>query len=637
MEQNQEYLIANGLGGFTSSTSLLGNTRKYHGLLVVSELNLERINILNRLEEKVTIEGNDIHLSANVFKDNVVSPEITGLTKFSLGVNPVWEFEFPQLKLRKSYTNVYSQNIFIARYEIAAKASCEFRVSPFLADRNMHAVKKLAADTKVTLETNEGLTVFTVDKHRFLRVMAPGSEYIDEQIVYKDFFYPLEQERGYDAYEDLLKAGTLRYNLPPGETIIEIVFEYFSDKPVKLKETDYFQERVERERKIVADFRKNNAVAECDLAELTAAQSDQFIIMRPEGVSVIAGYHWFDDWGRDTFLSFNGLLLLTGRFKEAKNLLLRWGKLEKDGLLPNRPYLNDYNSLDAVLWFGNAVGLYYRATMDKQTIKQLLPALENVISAFETGINGISLTAEGFLNNNNSQAALTWMDAQINGVPVTPRTGMAVEIQALWYNFLKTLNYLKLELSDTTFINRIRKITASLEKNFEVFFWNSRRNCFYDRIEMEYKDDKIRPNQIFCAYLPFSPVGKRKLKQMLSVCEHELLTTTGLKTLSGQDSDYHNSYHGDQQTRDQAYHQGTIWPFLLGMYLVAIYNTSASKKLAVGYIQNKLADLLAKIKADNIRYLPELYDPASGKPEGCISQAWSVATILESLALVKAL
>ena len=309
---------------------------------------------------------------------------------------------------------------------------------------------------------------------------------------------------------------------------------------------------------------------------------------------------------------------------------MRWIKLESKGFLPNRPYIKDYNSLDAVLWFAYALWCYYEQTLDKDTALKAIPMLEDVVSHFHEGSRGIKVNESGFLENNNEDSAWTLMDAQIDGKPVTPRNGCAVEIQALWYNLLKILLQLKLTFNDRTFLTQIRKTTVLLEKNFEKEFWNLDAECLYDLINGEHKDTKIRPNQLIVLYLPFELLGKRSARKILQTATWHLLCEGGLYSLSKYDPDFKSAYKGDQKSRDLAYHNGTIWPFLLGYYLIAVLKFENDPEK----VKKILASFYAKLRKAEAAYIPELFDQESLEPAGCISQAWSAALLLETIVML---
>jgi len=326
--------------------------------------------------------------------------------------------------------------------------------------------------------------------------------------------------------------------------------------------------------------------------------------------------------------------LLTNRLEEAKSLLLRWKDLFKNGLIPNRPYSEDYNSIDAVFWYAVAVWEYFQFTKDIELIKLIVEKLEETLLSLHSGVYGLSIDKKGYLVDNNESSALTWMDAKVNDKAVVDRSGRAVEVQALWYNFLRITINLKEIINDYTHLSLLKKRAVQLETNFENDFFNLKTGCLFDRFTDQFKDPTIRPNQIIPLALPFLLLGKRNSKRVLAVIEYKLLTDVGLKTLDPKDINYKPAYYGNQENRDLAYHQGAVWPFLLGLYLTAYLVTNAFSLKSKKYVQNKIERLSMKIQEDGIFILPEIYNQKTLKPDGCISQAWSVATIISTISLL---
>jgi predicted glycogen debranching enzyme len=366
-----------------------------------------------------------------------------------------------------------------------------------------------------------------------------------------------------------------------------------------------------------------------DQPELALA-ADQFLITRDDNKTVIAGYHWFTDWGRDTMIALPGLCLATGRFDDAKQILRRWLAAASKGLIPNRfpdgTTEPELNSVDAGLWLFIAVWRYRAATGDEEfVLNEALPVLRDAIAWLERGTRfNIHVDLDGLLYAGANGVALTWMDAIVDGEAVTPRRGKPVEINALWYNALRIVAELSRDSALASRANTVREA-------FEAAFWNRDAQCCFDVVNPN--DASIRPNQLFAIALPFALFDDYRAEEILSVCESQLLTPVGLRTLSPHDSRYRGQLLGDQHSRDTAYHQGTVWPWLLGAYIDALlrYRGAAGQETARGLIANMHAHLAEA----GIGSISEIFDgDAPHTPRGCIAQAWSVGEVLRAMSVI---
>ena len=364
--------------------------------------------------------------------------------------------------------------------------------------------------------------------------------------------------------------------------------------------------------------------------------SDSFVVGAGNSKAVIAGYHWFESWGRDTFVSLPGLLLVTGRFDDAKNVLQTYNQYCKNGLIPN--FVTDlsgeasYNTVDATLWYVNAVLQYVKYTGDFAFVKEKLwENLKQILSKHETGtLFDIHLDNDGLLSHG---PRLTWMDAEVNGLAVTPRAGKAVEIQALWYNALRTMSLLAARFSEKDLVEKYGSMALKASKSFNEKFWNPKASCLFDCVEPNGADASIRPNQILAISLDFFMLNKFRSEQVLAVIDQELLTPCGLRTLSANDNKFIGKYTGDRAQRDLAYHNGVIWPWLLGPYLTAYFKINFDNKPAREQILQKivLPFFMSGIRQAGLGTLSEIYDCESpNKPGGTIAQAWSVAEPLRA-------
>lgn len=627
----REFLITNSLGGYCSSDYKLGNTRKYHGLLVAANHDLTRVNIVNRIEEWLEINSKKYPLSSSLYKGNVLSPDGSEfIESFSIDKYPTWIYRIDNITIEKSYVLNKGVNKLTARYKITNDGAIDAKLelSPFITHRSVDELNTITDDDKYTHYIHPDHLILDIGKRKFVKVNFAGFEYSETQSIYYDFYYPIEEQRGYPSLEDLEKIGDFTVVVPPGESTFKISFEYYDTKPTEDVAQDVFEAYDNYTENLLIEFYNTHNLARSEFVDNLLVSADSFIVNSIENTAILAGYHWFGEWGRDTFMSFTGLLLKTDRIEEAKAILLKWNNYFKDGLLPNLPFFGNYESLDGVLWYSVALWNYYNKTKDVATVKKILPNLEDTLVSFTMGAQGIKEEG-GYLVNSNYDKALTWMDAQVEGVPVTNRAGKAVEIQALWFNFLKIILFFKEEVNDLTYISQIQTLISKLTSNFEKDFWNENEDCLYDLISGDYKDPAIRPNQVMVTYLPFELLGKRRAKRMLETVKNKLLTQVGLKTLNAENENYHGSYQGEQKLRDQAYHQGTIWPFWTGAFLISYIKQHNYSLQSIEFAKSQLDQFIQALNIQGLRYIPEIFEADTLRADGCLSQAWSVAYTLE--------
>ncbi len=572
-----EWIETNGLGGWSSSSVPFANTRRYHGMLVTaSRSRPERTVVVAKLDE--TINGTE--LGCNCYLGAIHPRGFQLLSRFERGAFPVWEYEIGRLRLRKTVGCPRGENSTIIRYEIFNEPA-ELRLRPFLAGRDSHSLIR-----------RHGGPLPDV------KIIVPGATYEPAPDWYYNFMYIRERERGLDFVEDLFTPGTYVLRLVPG-TPLDVVLT-IEEKPRASME----KERARRER-----FAARGA--------LTLA-ADQFIIDRDhDDRGIIAGYHWFTEWGRDSMISLPGLCLATRRFSDAKRILRRWLRVTHDGLIPNRFVEHgepEYNSVDAGLWLFVAVWEYLEATGDHQFVRhEALPRLLDAIAAFSVHVSA------GLLH---SGPQLTWMDAKVNGIAVTPREGKAVEINALWYNALR----IAAALTDDAEFSRRAEVT---QNSFRQRFWNERTGCCFDVLDPE--DASIRPNQLLAISLPFALLHGDRAESVLRVCEQKLATPVGLRTLAPDDPRYRGRIEGNQWERDSAYHQGTVWPWLLGPYITALVRVRGDGGRAEG--RRLLGNMERHLLEAGVGTISEAFDgDPPHTPRGCIAQAWSVAELLRVIA-----
>jgi len=598
-----EWLETNGLGGWASSSVTFANTRRYHGMLVAAPSGrTERTVLVSKLEE--TVAG--IDLGANRFPSAIHPRGFEHLTSFARGVFPVWEYAAGGVRLRKTVVTPLGENVTIVLYEVLdCIKPFELRLSPFIAGRDYHS---LIHCTDAALP--------------FVHIDVPGAVFTAKPDCWKEFTYDREKERGLDCEEDLFTPGTYVVTLRGGDVLPVVIATQEDDDWAAVDMIE--EERSRREALILHTAGETPD----DFRSALVLAADQFHIDREEDKkTVIAGYHWFTDWGRDTMIALPGLCLATGRFDDAKQILRRWLAAASKGMIPNRfpdgTSSPEFNSVDAGLWLFIAIWRYREATGDDTFVHdEALPVLRDAIDWLERGTRfNIHVDLDGLLYSGASGVALTWMDAIVDGEGVTPRRGKPVEINALWYNALRIAAALSGEQTLTTRADHVRE-------SFEAAFWNRDAQCCFDVVNPN--DASIRPNQLFAIALPFPLFDDTRADGILRVCETKLLTPVGLRTLSFDDPHYRGQLIGDPHTRDSAYHQGTVWPWLIGPYIDAVIRLrgNAGRQTAKGLLEN----MRAHLSQAGLGTISEIFDgDAPHTPRGCIAQAWSVSEVLRVL------
>jgi predicted glycogen debranching enzyme len=593
-----EWIETNGLGGWAGSSVIFANTRRYHGMLVAAlPGRTERTVLVSKLDETV----NGVELATNRFPDVIHPRGFERLVSFRRDVFPVWEYSAGGVKLRKTVVAPHGENLTIVLYEVLdCSRPFALRLSPFVAGRDYHS---LIHCTDASLP--------------FIHIDVPGATFNAKPDCWKEFDYDRERERGLDHLEDLFTPGSYTVTLKRGDKL-PVVIATEEDDWDALGMID--DERARREALVV---NTND-----DFARELHLAADQFVIERDEKKTIIAGYHWFTDWGRDTMIALPGLCLATGRFDDAKQILRRWLAAANRGMIPNRfpdgTNEPEFNSADAGLWLFIAVWRYREATHDDAFVRdEALPVLIEAIKWLDRGTRfGIHVDLDGLLYAGANGVALTWMDAIVAGQAVTPRRGKPVEINALWYNALRIVAELSTDSS-------MRSRAEDVRESFEAAFWNRHSQCCFDVVNPN--DASIRPNQLFAISLPFPLFDDARAQEILGVCEAQLLTPVGLRTLSPTDPRYRGRLLGDQHSRDNAYHQGTVWPWLLGPYIDALLRYRGEAGFASA--RALLANLQTHLGEAGLGTIGELFDgEAPHAPRGCIAQAWSVGEVLRVLA-----
>jgi predicted glycogen debranching enzyme len=630
----REWLETNGIGGFASSSILGLNTRRYHALLTAAiQPPAGRFVLLSKFEDALILGGRRFELSCNQYGQAVHPCGHEYLDSFRLDPFPVFTYRIADIAIEKSVFLVHGENTAVILYaalgDLAGRA-CELEVRPLIAFRDYHHLTHQNAAIRRDVEMQAGVATVTPYPGLPSLHFAHHAESLEANgMWFYNFEYQRERERGLDYVEDLYSPFVLRFNLArdPEVRIIASTLPHQASEARTLAN----QEIARRERIVAA------APAEDAFAQQLTAAADQFIVARGDRKSVIAGYPWFADWGRDTMISLPGLTLLTGREQDARDILQAFARALDRGMLPNRfpehGETPEYNTVDAALWMFHAIHEFLRYTLDYDFVRaELYTPLQDVIAWHERGTRyGIRLDSDGLIAAGEPGVQLTWMDAKVGDWVVTPRQGKPVEIQALWYNALRVMEHLAATFGEPAAARRYATLSGRARDSFLEVFWNEANGCLHDVITQAGPDPSVRPNQIFAVSLPHALLSGDQALRVVDVVEWELLTPYGLRTLSPRDPKYRGRYSGDPLSRDGAYHQGTVWPWLLGPFLTAyvrVHGATAESRRRADRFLDPLRDHLRQA---GLGQISEVFDgDAPHHPGGCIAQAWSVGEILRT-------
>ncbi len=632
---DREWLETNGLGGFACGTVSGANTRRYHGLLTAAlHPPGGRMLLLSKLEETLVIGDRRIDLATNEYSGAIHPEGYRLLSNFRLDPFPIWTFEVSGVRLEKSVFMLPGSNAVQVEYKLLqAPEGIELvlELRPLIAFRDYHSTTHQNAALNPAVEPAPNLA--SVQPYAALPRLyfAHDAENVQPQgYWYKNFFYRVEKERGLDFEEDLFNPFMLsfKFSMDRGATVIA------STEPMKIEQAGGFRQAELQRREQLA---LSSPVDDPLVRALTTA-ADQFLVRRGDDWTVIAGYPWFTDWGRDTMISLPGLTLFTGRAHIAKSILRNFARHADMGLLPNRfvdsGETAEFNSVDATLWFFEAVRAYAAVTSDYEFIRQELYEALNAIMEFHirgTRYN-IKVANDGLLNSGAPGIQLTWMDAKIGDWVVTPRSGKPVEVQALWYNALCIMADLAERFGQTEQQKKYSGMASQARETFNNIFWNAGAQCLYDVVNDGLPDSSIRPNQIFAACLHHSMLPADRARAVVATVERELLTPVGLRTLSPRDPQYRANYTGNQYSRDSAYHQGTVWPWLLGPFISAYVRVNGGTAESRLRARKLLSGIEQHLTEAGLGQISEIFDgDAPHHPRGCFAQAWSVAEILRAL------
>ncbi|HMS40088.1 MAG TPA: amylo-alpha-1,6-glucosidase [Pyrinomonadaceae bacterium] len=632
---SREWLETNGIGGFASSTISGANSRRYHGLLTAAtKPPLGRITMLSKFEETLTIGDKSFELSSNQYPNAVNPNGFKYLKSFSLDPFPVWLFEIEGIEIEKKIFMLNGQNTTVCQWSIKDKSQIANRKSqielkPLLSFVDYHALQHETDTINPEFKISENCVSIKPYNDLPELFFAHNAEKIETTgFWYRNFEYAIEKERGFDFREDLFQPFSLQFDLANTATVIvSMEKQDFADAKKFEKSEISRRKDLIKNAKVKTDFAKNLVLA-----------ADQFIVSRGAGKTVIAGYPWFSDWGRDTMIALNGLTLATNRTDIARNILLEFSENLSEGMLPNRfPDSNEeaeYNTVDATLWYFEAIRAFAEKTQDYDFVRDnLYKKLVNVIIWHLEGTRfHIHVDTDGLLYSGESGVQLTWMDAKIGDLVITPRTGKAVEIQALWYNALKIMADFADRFGDVEDKKKYDSIADLAKQSFNAVFWNNAEDCLFDVVRNGKRDGAVRPNQIFAVSLPYSMLSIGQAQKIVQKVENELLTPVGLRSLSPNDKDYCPIYIGAPFERDSAYHQGTVWAWLIGAFVDAYRKVYPNGNQTEKRVKEILSGFEEHLREAGIGQISEIFDADTPhNPRGCSAQAWSVAEILRVL------
>ncbi|MBV6517650.1 MAG: glycogen debranching protein [Candidatus Brocadia sp.] len=654
----KEWLITNGIGGYASSTILGANTRRYHGLLMAATRPpLGRTLLLSKLEEFLCLEGEESPLSTNIYPNAIYPEGYKNLVRFSLDPFPAFDYSVNGISIKKTVFMVHGENTTVILYRSDRGGERPFaptlKVRVMVAFRDYHCVthENPHLKTNYKILTN-GMCIQPYDTLPPLYLFHNAHTTDNASFWYKNMEYPKEMERGLDAHEDHFSPFALHFDLNKGSDFFLVasakaydkvdIFELLNRETIRRRNACIAQSGHKQTASPVAtpsqgeDEEKEKKIA--TLAESLSSVSDSFIVQRADDKkSIIAGYHWFGDWGRDTMISLPGLTLVQGRFEDARKILLSYAQYVDEGMIPNRfpdyGEYPEYNTVDASLWYVHAVYQYAQCTKDLKTIqKDLFGVLQEIVAYYEKGTRyHIHMDADSLIYAGAEGVQLTWMDAKVGDWVVTPRKGKAVEINALWYNALKIMSFLAREMNLHGEKMRYDTLAEKVHASFQDVFWYNEGQYLYDSVDGEIRSSVIRPNQIFAVSLSYSMLSKAQQRRVVEVVNEHLVTPLGLRSLSPKDKDYLGRYCGNQYERDRAYHQGTVWAWLIGPYISAYARAYAGESGTATYIKRLFLPFYDHLFAAGLGTISEIFDGDYPHiPRGCISQAWSVGEILRA-------
>jgi len=634
---SREWMLTNGIGGFAGGTILGSNSRRYHGLLIAA-LNppAARHLVVSNLHEIIKTEEKETSLACFETGDSYIGDGFRYITGFQNNILPTWNYETEDLELTKQIWMVREENTTVVRYKIknGGKKST-LLLYPLVNFRDYHSERHDFSSFCVSNEKKLAEISFYEGSEKTLKMYADKANFVQKSDAFYNMAYRKELERGLNHVENQFMPGYFEVLLKANEEKeINVVFTV--EDNVKFNIEKSYQDAISRPGELIS-----KAGYQDEFVNELVKAADAFIVHRnsTNGKTILAGYPWFTDWGRDTLIALPGLTLATKRFEDAKSILKTFAKYIKGGLLPNVfPDFGEtpgYNTVDASLWFFDAVYRYVKATDDEKFLKEIYPKLEEVYNRYRMTKDEISeldteivySDTDALIYAGNERTQLTWMDAKVGAYVVTPRFGKAVEINALWYNAVCIMEEFSKRLKKK---GEFAELAKKVKKSFEKTFWNKNDDNLYDVVNENGSDASVRPNQIFAISLTFPVIEGEKAKKIFYNVGDALYTPVGLRTLAPSDKNYRGIYIGDIWSRDTAYHQGTSWTWPLGYFI------TASKKLKIKdkryTVETIKKNIEYTLQEETLGQISEIFDgDAPHTPRGCYAQAWSVAEILRAI------
>ena len=630
----REWLVTNGLGGYAAGTVSGACTRRYHGLLVAALTPpVQRCLLIAKLEVSARYAGQAFALACNEYADGTTDPHgYRHLESFTLeGLVPTWTYALADARLVQRVWMVHGENTTCVSLALErASAPVDLDVAPLCTGRDYHW--QLRGSRPVVLHgVQGGVEISGFDRVPSYRIVCDRGRFDTKADWHWQFRHRVESARGLDDVEDLLSPGVFRLTLAPGETATFVC----STREVVPHAGEPLLERARRrERRLIEAL---PATAPNWIRRLALA-ADQFLVRRgadATGATIIAGYPWFADWGRDTMIALPGLTLATGRHDVAAKILRTFAEHVSEGMLPNRfpdaGELPEYNTVDATLWYFSAIGGYLAGGGDAGLARELYPVLCDIVDWHQRGTRyGIHVDpADGLLHAGEPGVQLTWMDAKVGDRVVTPRTGKPVEINALWYNALVIMHGLAKRLGDRLRARAFDEAARRARSSFRARFWYERGGYLYDVVDTPggEPDASLRPNQLFAMSLPNALLDASEARAVVDICARALWTPVGLRSLGSDQPGYVPHYGGGPQERDAAYHQGTAWSWLLGPFALAHHAAYGDSGRALAFLE----PIAAHLPEACVGQISEIFDgDAPHAPHGCFAQAWSVAEVLRA-------
>lgn len=649
MKQNLnvcEWLDTNRFGSYASSTLSGCHTRKYHGLLVARLSHPPgKYVLLSKIEDSLFFGDKELFLTTHQYPGELFPAEGLPTMTFSTEPVPTFTYQTANINIQKEVAVLAEQNAVLVRYTCTKNSvSAMLRAKPLLAYRDFHSViKENLSLRERTFPLDNGFLVSPYDGMPAMHIQTNGRfEFSPSPMWYRNFEYLEEMRRGFDFVEDLFCPGVVEIEIEKGDSLIISASTSLLGDLNELWEKEISRRKKENKKLQGTPFQKSLKRAAMQFVTQPPNQNEG---SDTEGTKAItAGYHWFAEWGRDAMIALPGLLLPLNQTDVYLDVLKRYGRNCRNGIIPN--YLgeherdNAYNSADAGLWYGFAVQKYLEhMNSPRDLVGDIAKTLYNIYDHYKRGTDhGIRMLENGLLHVGGPNEQVTWMDAMVDGRPVTPRFGSPVEINALWYNFVSFLaeSGPALAMRDTVAIEAAQ-LAKQIKKSFIDTFWLSDADYLADLKQGERLDRSNRPNQIFAASLPFSPLSANQTQKMLAKVQQTLLTPLGLRTLDPDDPHYRGRYEGNSEDRDNAYHNGTVWPWLLGHFGEALLKHSKNKSVARAVLNECMAAFEDHLEDAGFGTISEIFDgDAPQGAQGCVSQAWSVAEILRLSILLAA-